>query len=261
LAEVTPIIVNYRTADLTQGAVRSCLTEPEVEEVIVIDNGSDDESADVLSDAFRGQNVRVLENEDNVGFATANNKGIGKAKTEFVFLLNSDAFLVPGCLGPLVARMRADESVGIAAPLILESDGATPQPRNYGPFPTLNTILTRNQHVPDELNPDWVSGVAMLMRREFVTDLEGFDDRYFMYFEDVDLCRRVRASGKKIVREPEARVVHFGGKSLSSDFKRKKMYYASQDRYLELTDVAPFGRNLVKVTRWPVYVVKSIVGR
>jgi GT2 family glycosyltransferase len=258
LADVTVIIVNYRTPDLTKGAVRSCLSEPEVEEVIVIDNGSGDESADILTEEFRGKNVRVMENEDNVGFATANNKGVGRARTDYVLLLNSDAFVLEGAIGILLERIKADDSIGIIGPEILLSDGHSPQPLNYGPFPSLKTIFTRNQNVDNPLQPDWVSGVAMMLNRQFMLEIDGFDDRYFMYFEDVDLCRRVQEHGRKVVREPKAKIVHFGGKSLSSDFKRKKMYYASQDRYLELTGASSFGRNMVKVMRWPVYAIKSM---
>ncbi|HEY3779492.1 MAG TPA: glycosyltransferase family 2 protein [Fimbriimonadaceae bacterium] len=261
MPEVTAIIVNYRTPELTKGATRSCLTEPEIEEVIVIDNGSGDDSADQLTEEFRGQRVRVMENDDNVGFATANNKGISRARTDYVFLLNSDAFVLEGAIGTMLARLKKDPQIGIIGPEVLESDGSTVQSGNFGPFPSLRTIFTRDQHVEDPNNPDWISGVCMMMNRTFAQDLQGFDDRYFMYFEDVDLCRRAREKGMKVVRDPAAKIVHFGGKSLKSDFKRKKMYYTSQDRYLELAGVAPFGRNLVKATRWPVYAVKSIFGR
>lgn len=258
MADVTAVIVNYKTPDLTKGAVRSCLTEPDVEEVIVIDNGSGDDSADILTEEFRGQRVRVMENDDNVGFATANNKGISRARTEYVFLLNSDAFAVPGAIGILLQRLKQDPQIGIIAPQILESDGHTPQARNFGPFPDLRTIFLRDQSVLDQFNPDWVSGVAMMARKQSMADVDGFDDRYFMYYEDVDLCRRMRQSGKKIVREPKAKVVHFGGQSRRSNFERKKLYYESQDRYLELTGISPFGRNLVRVARWPVYALRAL---
>lgn len=260
MADVTAVIVNYRTPELTKGAARSCLTEPEVEEVIVIDNASGDDSADILTEEFRGSNVRVMENDDNVGFATANNKGIGRAHTDYVLLLNSDAFVLEGAVGTMLKRLKEDPQIGIIGPEVLLSDGHTVQPFNYGPFPNLHTIFTRDQTVIDPLNPDWISGVCMLFSRPFILEVDGFDDRYFMYYEDVDLCRRVRKAGRRIVREPAAKVVHFGGQSLKSDFKRKKMYYASQDRYLELTGVSPFGRRLVKVSRWPVYLWRTIFG-
>lgn len=255
---MTAIIVNYRTPELTKGAARSCLTEPDVQEVIVIDNGSGDDSADILTEEFRGQRVRVMENEDNVGFATANNKGMNRAKTDYVFLLNSDAFVLEGAVATLLQRLKDDPEIGIIGPEVVESDGKTVQAGNYGPFPNARSIFLRDQSVPNELEPDWISGVAMMGNREFLSSIDGFDDRFFMYFEDVDLCRRIRAQGKKVVREPNAKVVHFGGKSLSSDFRRKKMYYASQDRYLELADAPPAVRSMVKVARWPVYAVRSL---
>jgi hypothetical protein len=260
VGDVTAIVINYRTPDLTKGAVRSCLGEPDVAEVIVIDNGSGDESADTLTEEFRGQRVRVMENDVNLGFASANNKGINKARSDYVFMLNSDAFVLEGAVATLLNRLKSDESVGLIGPEIVESDGKTPQPLNFGPFPTLKTIFGRNQSVADPLNPDWISGVAIMAERNFLLDLDGFDDSFFMYFEDVDLCRRARRS-KLVAREPNAKVVHFGGKSLKSDFRRKKLYYKAQDRYLELTNVSKFGRNLVKAARWPVYLARGVIGR
>ena len=91
---VTVVIVNYKTVKLTEGAVRSCLSEPEVEEVIVVDNDSQDGSADELTQTFRGQKVRILETNENLGFGAACNKGASKAHTPFLFFLNSDAFVM-----------------------------------------------------------------------------------------------------------------------------------------------------------------------
>ena len=258
---VTPIIVNYRTPKLTVGAVRSCLSEPEVDEVIIIDNASDDGSADIFTETFRGQKVRILEMSENLGFGAANNKAVGKAHGDYVFFLNSDAHILDGCIGTLLKRMEDDVTIGICAPEVLESDGTTVQRGNYGPFPTPRTIFTRNQSVENPLEPDWVSGVCMMIHKHTLLDIDGFDDEFFMYFEDVDLCRRMRLFGKRIVREPKAKIVHFGGGSLKSDFKRKKLYYESQDRYLELTGVKPFTHTLIQVARWPAYVARFVTGR
>jgi GT2 family glycosyltransferase len=261
MAEVSVIIVNYQTPKLTKGAVRSCLDEPEVAEVLVVDNNSEDGSVDEIWNEFKNQNVRVVESDSNAGFGAANNRGVKRARSPYVFLLNSDAFMLEGCLPPLLAKMKEAEDIAIVAPEILEADARTEQDGNYGPFPTLHTIFTRDDEVEDELEPDWVSGVAMLVHREAFLDIGGFDEKFFMYFEDVDLCRRFHQNDKRVLREPKAKVVHFGGGSQNSDFKKKKMYYASQDRYLELTGVQPAGAALVRATRWPVYLTKSLFAR
>lgn len=255
---VAAIIVNYMTPELTIGAVRSCLEEPGVGEVIVVDNASADGSAAAIKSAIPDGRLRVIESPDNGGFGRANNLGVRESNCEYVFLLNSDAYALPGAVGRLVARLESDPTIGIAGPEVLLRDGTTPQPLNFGPFPTLRTLLIRDQTVRDSQSPDWISGVAMLARRDLMLDLGGFDDRYFMYFEDVDLCRRVRAAGKKIVRVPEAKIVHLGGQSLSSEYKRKKLYYASQDRYLASDGISAFGLALVKATRWPAYFARSL---
>lgn len=261
MPEVSVVIVNYKTPKLTIGAIRSCLDEPGVSEVIVVDNASADDSVEQIWAEFRGSKVRVIDSTENDGFGAANNRGVAKARSPYVLLLNSDAFVLEGAVAPLVAVLEQQPDVGIVSPLILESDGSTPQPRTFGPFPTVKTIFTRDFSVEDELQPDWVSAVAIMVRRDEFLDLNGFDEEFFMYYEDVDLCRRYRGSGKRIVREPGSRVVHFGGSSLNSDFRRKRLYYESQDRYLELTGVTGASAALIKASRWPVYIMRTVVRR
>ena len=258
MPDVTAVIVNYRTPELTKGAARSCLTEPDVSEVIIIDNASGDGSADVLSNEFKGQRVRVMDNEKNEGFASASNKGINRSRTEYVFLLNSDAFVLEGAIGTLLERMKADPEIGVIGPEVLLDDAKTPQPGNYGPFPSFKSIFMRDQTVENPLEPDWISGVAMMVNRRFMLEIDGFDNEFFMYFEDVDLCRRIWEHDKKVAREPKAKVVHFGGQSVKSDFRRKKMYYAGQDRYLEESGTSGIVRAMVKISRWPVYLLRSV---
>ncbi len=260
MPDVTAVIVNYRTPELTKGAARSCLSEPDVSEVIIIDNASGDESADILTNTFRGQRVRVMENDSNEGFASATNKGINRSRTEYAFVLNSDAFVLEGAIGILLERMRADAEIGVIGPEVLLDDAKTPQPGNYGPFPSARSIFLRDQTVENPLEPDWISGVAMMVNRRFMLEIDGFDNEYFMYFEDVDLCRRIWEHEKRVVREPKAKVIHFGGKSNVSSFRRKRMYYASQDRYLENARVSPLVRNMVKLSRWPFYFSRSVLG-
>jgi len=240
--------------------VRSCLSETDVSEVLVIDNASGDDSADILQKEFKGQRVRVMDNEKNEGFAGASNKGINRSRTDYVFLLNSDAFVLEGAIGILLQRMKDDASIGVIGPEVLLDDAKTPQPGNYGPFPSFKSIFLRDQTVANELEPDWISGVAMMVNRRLMLEIDGFNDEFFMYFEDVDLCRRIRENEKKVVREPKAKVVHFGGQSVQSDFRRKKMYYAGQDRYLEEAGASGLLRATVKVSRWPVYLAKSVLG-
>ena len=228
--------------------------------MIIIDNASGDDSADILQKEFKGQRVRVMDNEKNEGFASASNKGINRSRTDYVFLLNSDALVLEGAVGVLLERMKADPSIGVIGPQVLMDDTKTEQPGNYGPFPSFKSIFLRDQSVADPLEPDWISGVAMMVSRRFMLEIDGFDNNFFMYFEDVDLCRRVRENDKKVVREPKAKVVHFGGQSVSSDFRRKKMYYAGQDRYLEEAGVSGVLRAVVKIGRWPVYLAKSVLG-
>jgi N-acetylglucosaminyl-diphospho-decaprenol L-rhamnosyltransferase len=256
---VSAIIVNYRTKELTAQAAQSCLLEPEIEEVVVVDNQSGDDSVEWLRSEFAGQPVSVIASSENRGFGAANNLGAEQATGEHLFLLNSDAWCLPGCARLLLSRLD-EAGVGIVAPETLEDDERTVQPRNYGAFPSLRSILLRSSPAVDPASPDWVSGVAMMMRREDFLRIGGFDERFFMYLEDVDLCRHFRAEGYRIVREPEAKIVHLGGKSSRSKVSQKKQYYASQDLYLEKAGFSLLSRSLIRTLRWPAFWLSQLGG-
>jgi len=214
-ADVAVVIVNFRTAALTLDAVRSVAAEPEVAEIVVVDNDSGDGSADLLRSSLRAETkARVVESSANVGFGRGLNLGARHCTSPLLFLLNSDAALTAGSLRPLRRALLADASIGIVAPAVYTGDGQEFQGGAHGVFPTLGAIARRTNHrPPDTLWPDWVSGVAMLLRRADFEALGGFDPDFTMYLEDVDLCLRLRGAGKRVRREVAAAVTHLGGRS------------------------------------------------
>jgi GT2 family glycosyltransferase len=223
---VSGIIVNYRTKDLTLAAVESLLEERELEEVIVVDNNSADGSIQYFRDRLPLDRVKVVENDRNVGFGRGVNIGAGESTGSSLFILNSDAVLQRGSLGPLVNRLETEPRLAVVAPWILSPQGPV-QVDSHGVFPSFRTMILRtNRHPPDRLRPDWVSGVAMLVRREAFEQVVGFDPEFHMYLEDVDLCRRLRAASWDIVRVPESRVVHASGASSRSE-DRERLYHDS----------------------------------
>ena len=248
------VIVNYRTALLTVDAVNSALEEPEAAEIIVVDNGSDDGSIELLSQLFsKDDRVRFVRSHENLGFGRANNLGVRLATEEFVFLLNSDATFIPGCLEALAVQWNQLSSPGVLAPAVLRADSDELQADAHGRFPTARSTLRLTTRCTGDasLEPDWVSGCAMLLGREDFLGVGGFDDDIFMYFEDVLLCWKLRAKGLQAHRHLGGSVRHLGGGSNHARFHRNRAYDHAQDLMLKKLSQPLAGRMLVKLVRAP----------
>jgi GT2 family glycosyltransferase len=233
---VSAIIVNYMTPDLTARAVESLLGEPQLEEVIVVDNGSSDSSTQALTELLAGVAVKVVQSRDNLGFGGGVNLGAGQASGEALLVMNSDATLAKGSLSILARDLGSDSRLAISAPSLENLPASIVargklQPDAYGDFPSLRTMLLRsNRHPKPTLEPDWVSAAAMLVRRTAFEEVGGFDPEFRMYLEDVDLCQRLRGRGWKIRRAPQATVTHRSGAS-SVPRDREQMYHESLKLY------------------------------
>ncbi len=225
---MTVVIVNFNSG----GHLRSCLDAvaacvPDAR-VLIIDNASTDRSDDV--DHRPG--VVVQRNADNRGFARAVNQALGMTAADDVLLLNPDCRLSAGVVERLTLELERHAECAIAAPEVLNEDGSVQGNARGDPDMLTglfgrSTLLTkllpssrlarRNVHrdAPADTSRevDWVSGACMLMRRGAVEAVGGFDERYFLYWEDADLCRRLRARGCTIRHVPTVHVVHAGGGS------------------------------------------------
>ncbi len=230
--DVSVIIVNWNTRDDLRECLRSLhpsLHQGLQVEIIVVDNASWDDSVAMVKREF--PDVKLIENRLNEGFGKAHNRAALIAQGRYLMLLNSDARAHPGALKDLVDYADAHPDVGIIAPKVLNPDGSLQY--SCRRFPVYeaglfrNTILGRlfpqNRFVRDYLmtdfdhahtaDVDWVSGCAMMIRRETWHQLGGFDERFFMYCEDVDLCWRAHEGGWRVVYHPEAVVTHTIGRS------------------------------------------------
>lgn len=257
---VSVIIVNYKTPDLTAAAIDSALAQPEAAEIIVVDNASGDGSVARLREF--GDRIMLIESGENLGFGRANNLGVARATEEFVFLLNSDALFHEGCLATMLAHWQTLDKPGILAPAVYLEDGKTLQADAIGPFPTVSRLITRKTtDYGTSLTPDWVSGCAMLLRREDYLAVGGFDPDIFMYYEDVLLCHAIRKRGLGVFRCLDAGITHLGGKSISSTWDRKVVYYQAQDVMLRKMGEPGWGIALVRLLRWPYLVAKRLTGR
>ncbi len=215
-SRVTVVIVSFNTCDLLRRCLR-CI-EPE-HEIVVVDNASSDGSADMVAREFPG--VRLIRNDQNRGFGGANNQGIDVASRELVLLLNSDAFAKPGAIGRL-AEAFDDPTIVAAGGKLLNEDGTrqASTARELTLWAAFCEQLWLEKAFPGSrvLSPYWlepsgeqdvpqVMGACLMMRK-----LERFDDRYFLYCEDTDLCHRMACHGR-IRYVPDAEFVHLLGSS------------------------------------------------
>ena len=224
---VSVIVVSFNTRDLLRDCLQSLLAEcarlPQgiTSEVLVIDNASSDGSAEMVAREFP-DTVRLIRSEINLGFGPANNLAANAARGRYLVLLNSDAFFHPGALALAVARLDADPSIGIGGARLIFPDGS-PQPsaRTFhsilGTALVLSGITERFASMDKDPNRsadvDWVTGAFMIMRREAIAKTGLFDPAFFLYYEEVDLCRRVKKAGFRVLYWPDVVVTHLGGES------------------------------------------------
>ena len=241
---VSGIVVNYKTKELTASAVESMLDEPDLTDVVVVDNCSLDGSVEFLRSRLPEDRVRVVANDRNSGFGGGVNVGAGHSTGSFMLVLNSDATLERGSLALLVRALDAESATAIAAPVIVGPDGS-PQIDAFGDFPSFRRMLLRTNRRPrDEPRPDWVSGAAMLVRRCAFEQVGGFDVAFHMYLEDVDLCSRLRSMGWEILRVRESKVRHSPGTS-STGHEREESYHESLMLLLDKRKVPRFEISLI----------------
>lgn len=228
-------------------------------EAWVVDNRSPDDSLTVLREGIvaRGldDHARVIASPVNGGFGAGNNVAFREAMAsssppQYFYLLNPDAYPEPGCVSALLSFMDRHPEVGIAGGRLCAPDG-TSQPSTFR-FPSLWSevegnlrlgVVSRLLHdkivamTPPEGDcpVDWVSGASMVVRRSVLEQVGLFDETFFLYFEEVDLCRRVRAAGHSIWYVRDARVTHIGGLTTGAQDRRRRMpryWFESRAHYL-----------------------------
>lgn len=220
------VTVSFRSRHTLRGAVEP-LVDSEGFTVVVVDNASGDDSLDSVADLP----VITRQLERNVGFAAGCNMGWRLGSAPHVLFLNPDARIEPTSVRRLAAVLDREESVGIAAPLIRNTAGELECsqrrfPRLVSTFaqafflhrvfphrPWTGEIVRDPSAYRERRSADWVSGACLLVRRDLLERLGGWDERFFMYCEDVDLCKRIRDLGFDVLFEPAAVAVHVGGAS------------------------------------------------
>jgi len=242
MIDIAVIVVNWNAREDLRRCLQSLKSAPRPHvshSVWVVDNASTDGSPALVASEF--PDVRLIVNDDNLGFSRANNQAIAQSAeggSRYVLLLNSDAQIHPGALDALAAWADAHPRAGVVGPKVLNPDGSLQH--SCRRYPTLgagffrNTYLGRwfpnNKYAQDylmtdfdhaEARPvDWVSGCAMLLRRELIAQTGALDERFYMYCEDVDICRRAWDAGWQVVYVPAAVVTHAIGRSSDKDAER-----------------------------------------
>lgn len=241
MSDVAIIIVSYNTREHLETCVHSLHDPaPEVDhEIVVVDNGSADGSADAVR--ARWPDVMVIDTGRNLGYASANNLGIRQTQGELILLLNSDTIVPTGAVDALVHRLRDLPDVAAIGPGLLDTRGRPELSfgRMIGP---LNELVQKGKGIAlarrlpvlgDRVREaltraayhDWVSGACLLVRRTDAESVGLLDERFFLYGEDVDFCATLRARGRRIFFAPEIQVVHYRGQSGATVPEQTRMAY------------------------------------
>jgi len=213
-ARATIVIVSYNTCDLLRSCLTALRTHASQYPVIVVDNASADGSAAMVEREF--PTVRVLRNSQNLGFGAANNRALAEITTDYLFILNSDTWLDSDPLPALSRTLDVNPNAAVVGCGVRSSDGTVQRSARH--FPSASQCLRNLVALPDA-NPnslvdvDYVDGAAMLARTAALRGIDGFDQRFFLYFEDADLCRRLHDRGWRVLYDPVVHVVHHGGGS------------------------------------------------
>jgi GT2 family glycosyltransferase len=223
-------IINYNTCDLLRECLFSIMTQT-ADHIVVVDNASTDESVQMVKTEFPA--ISLLALEQNVGYGAASNRGIARCQTEHIVLLNADTVMKPGALRALSDYLQSHPRAAIVGPRILNQDGTLQRSSFYFPTPLpillyvsglypwiSGILLLKNRILQQGSNESavavpWILGAALAFRQEQIREIGGFDERFFMYFEEVDLCYRLSSRGQQIHLVPEAEIIHVGGASTS----------------------------------------------
>jgi hypothetical protein len=228
MSGTTVLIVNYNGERWIERCLDSVPVSRQVE-VILVDNGSTDGSLKRVRVGHPG--VRVLELGENFGFGAANNRGAELASGERLLLLNPDAWIDPGALYALGVALDRAPRVAAVAPLLRDAEDRA----EFSWYPECGVLgeaiqRWRNGRTgrwargPREallrvIGPGWLTAACLLVRREAFRQVGGFDERFFLYFEDVDLCRRLTRAGWKLAKEERAGAVHVGSVGLRDEHR------------------------------------------
>lgn len=231
---IAVVILNWNGASLLRRYLPQVIatTPADIADVWVADNGSTDESLAVLRDEF--PQVKVLPFAQNYGFAAGYNRALQQLDYEYVVLLNSDVAPAEGWLRPQLELMQNDTTIAACAPIIMDDKrheyfeyaGAAGGFVDFLGYPfcrgrIFDTIETNCNQYNTDIDALWVSGAALMVRRNIYNEIGGLDESFFAHMEEIDLCWRMRNAGWRVVACSKGKVYHLGGATLSAANPRK----------------------------------------
>ncbi len=250
--DLTIVIVSYNTRDMLRECLRSIAsaTEGITSETWVVDNNSPDKSADMVAVEF--SEVRLIANDRNAGFTRANNQALRQSQSRHGVILNPDTECRPGSLTTLVRYLDAHPEVGAVGPRLLNTDGSLQPNGARFPNPLQDFLVVselrfisrkafeRWSRMRDDFDADCeldvVSGACMMVRREAIEKVGVLDEDFFMFYEEVEWCWRIKKAGWKVVYVSAAEVVHHWMGSVRQDSEAMtKRLFQSSDIYYKKT--------------------------
>ena len=241
-------VISYNTRDLLLACLHSVYRQTaDVDyEVIVVDNASIDGSADAVRAQYPG--VTVITNAENRGFSKACNQAAAVSSGRHLLLLNSDTVMQPNTLRTMVTCLDRQSDIGVVS--CLQRDGQGRVLQSCFVFPSIRDHVRHSEDLPAAIrrlaggmpkmdctlsqDVEWANGACLMIRKALYDRLGGLDERFFMYFEDVDLCRRVHQLGYRVRHVADGEVVHLVGRSsLTSRTRLNEQWELSRIRYIE----------------------------
>ncbi|MBS3145159.1 glycosyltransferase family 2 protein [Candidatus Woesearchaeota archaeon] len=232
------IIVSYNSAPFLEAGLHSLYDslKNSTFELFVVDNNSQDTSADLVKTFF--PKVRLILNKINIGFGAACNQVLRQAKGEYLLLMNPDVRVHPTTLSEMVSYLQNHRNIGILAPQLRFANGSLQYScRRYPRFPShfAKILFSRSPLTSDYLmldkdhtliqDIDWSLGAFLLVRKQVIDQIGGFDERFFLYFEDIDLCRRAKQAGWRVVYYPKAVATHLYQQASHRLFSKPFFYH------------------------------------
>jgi len=259
--DLSIIVVSYNTADLIGDCLKSVFEASNItREVFVVDNASTDGSPDFIKDSF--PSVHLVANTENIGFAAANNQVLPRCKGKYIFLLNPDTEVISDTFSEAISFMDTNPRIGLAGTKIINPDGTLQWSVSYK-YPGQRYAASELLGLPGKIA--CVLGASMIGRSELIKKIGGFDEDFFLYGEDQDLCLRIRKLDYEIGYIDSATVIHLGGQSeknsSSSEIWEKKIhaeYIFYRKHYLPKTIKRISRANIIKAW-WRILTLKLFI--
>jgi len=253
--KLSVIIVNYRSEGYLKRCIASIYNQASQNETeIIVVNNDEKEELDNISKEF--PEINIVNLRKNVGFGAANNIGVKKAQSSHLLFLNPDTEIIKIDIAEVTRKMDDDPTAGIIGVKIIDAGGGLQEWAVGFSEVNLLDLIRNNVGLAKKFMSAgesakeifWVSGAAFFMPKKLFWEVGGFDEKYFLYYEDVDLCKAVRKAGKKIRHMPEVVVKHIGGGSHADEARQKADFYVSQEYYFQ-KHFGPVQAKLVKILR------------